>query len=117
MNPNLQAARDKFANIEWKRVFSKESFRSLFQKESWAALFSASSQEQVDTRPWFVGLSAALAIVVIAFLVVGVKSYNATTMIKNASELRVLSQDIAKNASEAAAGNEGAFVQLKKAHD
>ncbi|MDQ8037683.1 MAG: methyl-accepting chemotaxis protein [Pedobacter sp.] len=117
MNPNLQAARDKFANIEWKRVFSKESFRSLFQKESWAALFSASSNTEVDTKPWFLGLSAALAVVVLAFLVVGVKSYNATTMIKNASELRVLSQDIAKNASEAAAGNEEAFAQLQKAHD
>lgn len=117
MNPNLKAASDKLANIEWKRVFSKESFRSLFQKESWAALFSASSQEQVDTKPWFIGLSAALALVVVAFLIVGVKSYNATTMIKSASELRVLSQDIAKNASEAAAGNEEAFVQLKKAHD
>ena len=117
MNPNLQAARDKFANIEWKRVFSKESFRSLFQREAWASLVSGSSGETTDTKPWFMGLAAAVAAVVVAFLIVGVKSYNATTMIKNASELRVLSQDIAKNASEAAGGNEEAFVQLQKAHD
>lgn len=117
MNPNLQTARDKFANIEWKRVFSKESFRSLFQKEAWANLFRGSGSQEVDTKPWFMGLAISLAVVVIAFLIVGVKSYNATTMIQNASELRVLSQDIAKNASEAAAGNKDAFTQLNNAHD
>jgi twitching motility protein PilJ len=117
MNPNLQAARDKFANIEWKRVFSKESFRSLFQKEAWSNLLSGAGSQQTDAKPWFTGLAISLAVVIVAFLIVGVRSYNATNMIQNASELRVLSQDIAKNASEAAGGNEEAFTQLKKAQD
>lgn len=117
MNPDMQAARDKFANTEWKRVFSRESFRSLFQKEAWTSLFSNTSSEAVDTRPWLIGLGVALAVVVGAFMAVGVKSYDATAMIKNASELRVLSQNIAKNATEAASGNNEAFVQLKQAHD
>ncbi len=117
MNPNLQAARDKVANIEWKRVFSKESFRALFRREAWASLFRNEGNAEADTRPWAIGLAVALLVVVGSFLVVGVKSYNATTMINHASELRVLSQDIAKNASEAAGGNEEAFVQLKKSHD
>ncbi|HEX6592001.1 MAG TPA: methyl-accepting chemotaxis protein [Moraxellaceae bacterium] len=117
MNPNLQAARDKFANIDWKRVFSKESFRALFQKEAWASLFTGRATDSADTKPWFTGLAVALGVVVISFLIVGIKSLNATTMITNASELRVLSQDIAKNATEAAAGNEQAFAQLQRSHD
>jgi twitching motility protein PilJ len=36
-------------------------------------------------------------------------------MIQHASELRVLSQDIAKNATEAASGNQQAFDSLNKA--
>lgn len=117
MNPNLQSAREKIANIDWKRVFSKESFRALFQREAWRDLFRSSGSASANTRPWAVGLAIALGIVVISFLVVGVKSYNATTMINHASELRVLSQDIAKNASEAAAGNSEAFEQLKRSHE
>jgi twitching motility protein PilJ len=117
MNPKLQAARDKFASIDWKRVFSKESFRALFQKEAWVSLFSNTSSTVASTKPWLIGLAVALVVVVLSFLVVGVKSFNATAMIKNASELRVLSQNIAKNASEASGGNKEAFGQLKKAND
>lgn len=115
MNSKLQAARDKISNIDWSRVFSKENFRSLVNREYWSQLFTDTSSEVANTKPWLIALTFALFVVVAAFFVVGVKSYNATTMIKNASELRVLSQDIAKNATEAAGGNEEAFVQLQKA--
>ncbi len=113
MNSNLQAFRDKLAGIDWKRVFSRESFRALFNRTG----LQGSVETQAETKPWTVGLGIALAVVVLAFLMVFVKSYRATQMINNASELRVLSQDIAKNASEAAGGNPAAFDQLKKSRD
>lgn len=119
MNPKLQEVRDKIVNIDWKQVFSKESFQALVKKEFWQSLFSGSAKAgagKANVDVWFTGLGIALALVVVSFLVVGIKSFNATTMINHASELRVLSQDIAKNASEAAGGNEDAFVQLKKSN-
>ena len=39
MNPKLQAVRDKFASIQWKQVFSKDSFRALLQKDYWRGLW------------------------------------------------------------------------------
>jgi twitching motility protein PilJ len=112
MSSNL-TARDKVASIDWKRVFSKESFSALFG----GAGAREGAPAAANTKPWLIGLTLALAVVVVAFLLVFVKSYRATAMINNASELRVLSQDIAKNASEAAAGNKAAFEQLRKSRD
>jgi twitching motility protein PilJ len=112
MSSNL-TAREKLASIDWKRVFSKESFRALFS----GAQTRGGAVGPADTRPWLIGLGIAMTVVVISFVVVGYKSYQATEMINNASELRVLSQDIAKNATEAAAGNEAAFEQLQKSRD
>ena len=113
MNSNLQAFRDKLASIDWKRVFSKENFRALFNRTG----LQGSVETQAATKPWMIGLGISLAVLVLAFMVVFVKSYRATQMINNASELRVLSQDIAKNASEAAGGNSAAFEQLKRSRD
>ncbi|HET8730295.1 MAG TPA: methyl-accepting chemotaxis protein [Moraxellaceae bacterium] len=112
MNSNLQTVRDKLSNlrgIDWKRVFSKESFRNLIPQ--------GTADTAAQTKPWMIGLGASLAVLVIAFMFVFVKSYRATAMINNASELRVLSQDIAKNASEAAGGNPAAFEQLKQSRE
>lgn len=122
MNPKLQEMTEKLKNIHWKQVFSKESFQALFKKEGWKALFPMSggesgSAEEANKQPWIIGLSLALFVVVVSFLVVAVKGINATAMINNSSELRVLSQNIAKNASEAAAGNVEAFDQLKNANE
>ncbi|MBH1971296.1 MAG: type IV pili methyl-accepting chemotaxis transducer N-terminal domain-containing protein [Moraxellaceae bacterium] len=50
-----------------------------------------------------------------SFVVVAKKSSNGRQMIQHASELRVLSQNIAKNATEAASGNQQAFEALNKA--
>ncbi|MCC2638821.1 MAG: Methyl-accepting chemotaxis protein, partial [Moraxellaceae bacterium] len=113
MNSNLQAVRDKFANIDWKRVFSKESFQALFSRSG----LQSGVESSANTKPWTIGLGISLTVLVLAFFIVFVKSYRATQMINNASELRVLSQDIAKNASEAAGGNPAAFDQLKKSRD
>lgn len=113
MSSNLQTARDKFANIEWKRVFSRDSFRALFNRTR----SPGSVQSTVNTRPWLYALAAMSVVVTVAFMFVFVKSYRATAMINNASELRVLSQDIAKNASEAASGNAAAFEQLQRSRD
>lgn len=79
-------------------IFSKENFQSL----SVVLQKGAASRR---TRPWLIGLALALMLVLISFSIVGVKSFKATEMIKSASELRVLSQNISKNASEAAAGS------------
>ncbi|MDF3031028.1 MAG: pilJ [Moraxellaceae bacterium] len=112
MSSNL-TAREKFANIDWKRVFSKESFRSLFS----GAGMRASGDINAATKPWMVGLSIFLGVMALAFLMVFIKGSRGTDMIYNAAELRVLSQDLAKNASEAASGNKAAFDQLKKSRD
>lgn len=112
MSSNL-TAREKFASIDWKRVFSKENFRALFS----GAGARGGAVTAANTKPWLIALAVSMLFVVIAFFIVFVKSYQATTMINNASELRVLSQDIAKNASEAAGGNEAAFEQLQRSHD
>lgn len=122
MNPKLQKMRDQLTGINWKQVFSKESLKFLFTKEAWVARDisgergSGAAPVTEDDKVWFTSLGIALGVIVISFLVVGIKSYNATTMINHASELRVLSQDIAKNASEAAGGNDQAFEQLKNSH-
>lgn len=114
MSSNL-SAREKFANIDWKRVFSKESFRNL------PNLFSGTGTGSTDvnaaTKPWLIGLGASALVMVVAFLFVFVKGSRGTEMIYNAAELRVLSQDLAKNANEASAGNEEAFEQLTNARN
>jgi len=114
MNSKLQGIRSKLAGIQWKQVFSKDSFKALGRKEYWQSLLSASSSSG-QTGPWVAGLGISFAIAVVMFIIVGIKGLNATEMIQNASELRVLSQNIAKNATEAAGGNADAFKQLSGA--
>ncbi|MDP2227626.1 MAG: methyl-accepting chemotaxis protein [Moraxellaceae bacterium] len=114
MNPKLQAISDKLAGIHWKQIFSKDNFRALGRPEYWRSQFGGLTTGG-RTGPWVVGLVASLLIAVVMFAIVGAKGLNATEMIQNASELRVLSQNIAKNASEAAGGNDDAFKQLSEA--
>ena len=111
MNPKLQAVRDKFASIQWKQVFSKDNFRALLQREYWQNLWRSAAAGG-ESGPWLIGLGIGFFFAFGMFIVVGVKGINATQMIQNASELRVLSQNIANNATEASAGNEAAFKQL-----
>jgi twitching motility protein PilJ len=114
MNPKLQAVRDKFASIQWKQVFSKDNFRALLQREYWLRLWqSVTSSGEAGT--WMIALGVSFFFAFIMFIIVGVKGLNATEMIQHASELRVLSQNIANNATEASAGNEAAFKQLGQA--
>ena len=113
MNPKLQAVRDKFASIQWKQVFSKDSFRALLQKDYWRSLWQSAAAG--GQSAWLIALVASFLLAFILFIIVGVKGLNATEMIQHASELRVLSQNIANNATEASAGNEAAFKQLGEA--
>ncbi|MFZ5561714.1 MAG: methyl-accepting chemotaxis protein [Pseudomonadota bacterium] len=113
MSSNL-TAREKFANIDWKRVFSRESFRGLWRG---AGQGGGTAEADAASRLWTIGLSIAGAVMVIAFLIVFIKGSRGTDMIYSAAELRVLSQDLAKNANEAANGNKAAFEQLAKARD
>lgn len=66
------------------------------------------------TTPWLVGaiVAALVTLIVLVYLLVSVPRDN--TMIRNVAEMRVLSQQIAKNASEAARGsNQAAFQSLE----
>ncbi|MDX1341462.1 MAG: type IV pili methyl-accepting chemotaxis transducer N-terminal domain-containing protein, partial [Reinekea sp.] len=64
-------------------------------------------------------LLASLLLVILAAVAVvvqvGTLTRHDTEFFENAGELRVLSQEIAKNASEASAGKEEAFSLLQKA--
>ncbi len=110
MNPKLESVRKKIA-VDWKQVFSKENFKAM------VASIKTSMAESPDAGRLFVILGGAIFVAAVSFLVVGIKGYRAAEMIQHASELRVLSQNIAKNASEAAAGNEDAFSSLDMGKD
>lgn len=67
------------------------------------------------------GLIAALialtALLVVVLFIINKDSQNDQEYIANAAELRVLSQEIAKNATEAAGGTSEAFNQLRRSRD
>jgi len=107
MKPTLQSKRLKLPNtIEWNKVFSRESFTGL------TGSMMSFIQESPEAARYFLFIVAGMVVAVIAFSGVYVKGLRTTQMSQHASELRVLSQQIAKNASEAAGGNEKAFENL-----
>src|SRR5690606_10054192 len=67
------------------------------------------------------GLIAALialtVLLVVVLFIINKNSQNDQQYIAHASELRVLSQEIAKNATEAAGGTAEAFDQLRRSRD
>lgn len=111
MNPKLQSFRDKLPQVDWKKVFSKDSIKGL------RAAIVQSMEDSPDASRLFIVLGFSILIAVGSFIAVGVQSYRSSEMIQHASELRVLSQNIAKNASEAAGGNQDAFNNLEMARE
>lgn len=67
------------------------------------------------------GLTAALialtVLLVVVLFMINQNSQNDQEYIADTAEMRVLSQEIAKNATEAAGGTESAFAQLRRSRD
>lgn len=105
----LQAGLDKV-----KALFSKQNFKAVFNPGFWQN-FWKSLADTPDTGRWLIFFVVSFVITAIAFGVVGYRSNKGRDMIQHASEMRVLSQDVAKNASEAASGNQQAFAALSSA--
>ena len=97
-----------------KGVFSGKNLKALFSRNFWTKFWN-SVADSPDTGRWLIGFILAFVLTAIAFGVVGYRSDKGRNMIQHSSEMRVLSQDIAKNAGEAATGNQQAFESLSKA--
>ncbi|MGI0118848.1 methyl-accepting chemotaxis protein [Zooshikella sp. RANM57] len=78
---------------------------------------SAKNQTSQIIAALFVLLIVSLVAMIANFLYVNNKASEDKEYIGHSGELRVLSQQIAKNSTEAAAGKSDAFKLLRKAHD
>ncbi|MDO8416174.1 MAG: methyl-accepting chemotaxis protein [Agitococcus sp.] len=105
--PNL---RKSLTGINFKSLFSKNTFQAVFSRGFWRSL-----ADTPDATRFLLAFIIFIMFTAGSFVVVAKKSSNGRQMIQHASELRVLSQDIAKNATEAASGNQQAFESLNKA--
>lgn len=105
--PNL---RKSLTGINFKSLFSKNTFQAVFSRGFWRSL-----ADTPDATRFLLAFIIFIMFTAGSFVVVAKKSSNGRQMIQHASELRVLSQDIAKNATEAASGNQQAFDSLSKA--
>lgn len=106
-SPNL---RKPFSGVNVKGLLSKKTFLTLFSRGFWRSL-----ADTPDATRFLAGFLIFILLTAGSFVVVAKKSANGRVMIQHASELRVLSQDIAKNSTEASAGNQQAFDALNKA--
>lgn len=100
------------SGINFKSLLSKKAFQALFSRGFWRSL-----ADTPDATRFLAGFLIFILLTASAFAVVAKKSANGRIMIQHASELRVLSQDIAKNATESASGNQQAFDSLNTAID
>ncbi len=107
--PNV---RKTFSGINFKSLLSKKAFQTLFSRGFWRSL-----ADTPDATRFLAGFLIFILLTAGSFVVVAKKSANGRIMIQHASELRVLSQDIAKNATESSSGNQQAFDALNKAID
>ena len=114
MRPQNQNQRARLGGEKIKGLFSKKNLQALFSRNYWQT-FWRSIADTPDTGRWLISFVLAFVFTAIAFGVVGYRSSKGREMIQHSSEMRVLSQDIAKNASEAASGNQQAFESLTKA--
>lgn len=114
MKPQTQNKRIALGGDKIKGLFSKKNLQALFSRNYWQNLWR-SVADTPDTGRWLVSFVLAFVFTAIAFGVVGFRSAKGREMIQDSSEMRVLSQDIAKNATESASGNQQAFESLKKA--
>jgi twitching motility protein PilJ len=105
--PNV---RKSFSGINVKSLLSKKTFQTLFSRGFWRSL-----ADTPDATRFLAGFLIFILLTAGSFVVVAKKSANGREMIQHASELRVLSQDIAKNSTEASSGNQQAFDALNKA--
>jgi twitching motility protein PilJ len=105
--PNL---RKSLTGINFKSLLSKNTFQAVFSRGFWRSL-----ADTPDATRFLLAFIIFFMLTAGSFVVVAKKSSNGRQMIQHASELRVLSQDIAKNATEAASGNQQAFEALNKA--
>ncbi len=105
--PNL---RKSLSGINFKSLFSKNTFQAVFSRGFWRSL-----ADTPEATRYLLAFIIFIMFTAGSFVVVAKKSSNGRQMIQHASELRVLSQDIAKNATEAASGNQQAFESLSKA--
>lgn len=105
--PNV---RKSFSGINVKSLLSKKTFQTLFSRGFWRSL-----ADTPDATRFLAGFLIFILLTAGSFVVVAKKSANGREMIQHASELRVLSQDIAKNSTEASSGNQQAFDSLNKA--
>ena len=102
--PNL---RKSLTGINFKSLFSKSTFQAVFSRGFWRSL-----ADTPDATRFLLAFIIFIMFTAGSFVVVAKKSSNGRQMIQHASELRVLSQDIAKNATEAASGNQQAFESV-----
>ncbi len=95
--------------------------RELFgrARSTFGVLAEQGASESGGGVRFYLGAGGALLLVIAFGILVSVyvAAANVTGAIQDASELRVLSQSLAKNALEAAAGNPGAFRTLDRARD
>ncbi len=106
-SPNL---RKPFSGVNVKGLLSKKTFQTLFSRGFWRSL-----ADTPDATRFLAGFLIFILLTAGSFVVVAKKSANGRVMIQHASELRVLSHDIAKNSTEASSGNQQAFDALNKA--
>jgi len=114
MKPQKHDWRASMGTSKLKGVLSGKNLKALFSKNFWRT-FWRSLADTPDTGRWLVSFVLAFVFTAIAFGVVGYRSNKGREMIQHSSEMRVLSQDIAKNATESATGNQQAFEALTKA--
>ena len=108
MKPQTQNKRIALGGDKIKGLFSKKNLQALFSRNYWQNLWR-SVADTPDTGRWLVSFVLAFVFTAIAFGVVGFRSAKGREMIQDSSEMRVLSQDIAKNATESASGNQQAL--------
>ena len=110
MKSPMPDLRKSLSGINYKSLFSKSTFQAVFSRGFWRSL-----ADTPDATRFLLAFIIFIMLTAGSFVVVAKKSSNGRQMIQHASELRVLSQDIAKNATEAASGNQQAFEALNKA--
>ncbi len=110
MKSPLQNVRKSLQGINFTGLLSKNTFKTMFSRNFWRSI-----ADTPDATRFLLAFIIFILLTAGSFVIVAKKSSNGRQMIQHASELRVLSQDIAKNATEAASGNQQAFDSLNKA--
>ncbi len=104
----LDEIREKLKTLDISRV------QRIFSKENYSGLRSL-TQESRSMGFLVTAIGVCAVILITSVVVIFVRSDHSRMAILHAAELRVLSQKIAKDASEASTGNDEAFALLEEA--